>query len=76
MPHDPPPELTFDEWHLLAQLLDGPRDDHDRTCERVLVNSGLAERLAGGQIHLTTRGRYLAEGEARNLSAWLNSFPD
>ena len=73
MPHDPS-ELTYDEWRLLALLLDGPRADLDRTCERVLINSGLAERIAGGQIQLTSLGRYRAEGEARNLSTWLNSF--
>lgn len=43
--------LTYEEILLLKRLTEeGPQDDRDRIAERVLVNSGLAERFGVGQI--------------------------
>jgi len=50
-------ELTYHEKLLLDTLKSGPRHDHDRAAERVLVNSGLAERFGVGQIRITKAGR-------------------
>lgn len=61
-------ELTYEERHLLALLLDGPRHDHDTMADRVLINSGLAERIAIGQMQLTAPGRELALMESRTNS--------
>lgn len=49
-------KLTYEEELTLALLLDGPRPDHDRIPDRVLVNSGFAKRIDVGQIEITAAG--------------------
>lgn len=49
--------LTYEERLLLDRLLSGPQPDHDRTPERVLVHSRLAQRIPIGQIEITAAGR-------------------
>lgn len=56
--------LTFGERLLLYMLIDGgPRDDYDRTEDRVLINRGLAERFTGEggvtMIRVTAAGQQL-----------------
>jgi hypothetical protein len=50
-------ELTYEERLLLKALAAGPQDDRDCIPERVLVNTGLAERFGIGQIQITAAGR-------------------
>ncbi len=51
-------ELTYEESRLLERLSWVEYlSDYDRIPERVLVNTGLAERLPWGRIRITDAGR-------------------
>ncbi|WP_027578461.1 hypothetical protein [Bradyrhizobium sp. Ai1a-2] len=50
-------QLTSEEQMLLNELMKGPRTDHDRIPERVLVNTGMARRVDPGMIEITNAGR-------------------
>ena len=55
-------DLTYEEKLLLHRLLHSASlPDHDRTAERVLVNSSLAARV-DGELVITSAGRQCAEG--------------
>jgi hypothetical protein len=52
-------KLTFEERLVLRSLGMGSMSDHDRISERVLINSGLAERCGIGEMQITPAGRAL-----------------
>lgn len=52
-------ELTYIEKLKLRLLCDGPRPDRDAIEDRVLINSGLAERCDVGDMRITEAGRDL-----------------
>ncbi|WP_315792259.1 MULTISPECIES: hypothetical protein [unclassified Bradyrhizobium] len=49
--------LTYEETLILARLAHSPLDDRDGVPERVLINSGYAERIDPGKMKITAAGR-------------------
>lgn len=67
-------ELTYAERYLLGSLRQfGARHDHDTIAERVLVNTGLAERFHDrhgfGMVRITDAGRALLSSTRKDERA-------
>lgn len=52
-----PTQYTTEERFLLERLALGPQPDHDTIPDRVLVNTGMAQRVPPGMLEITDAGR-------------------